>query len=277
MQRPALPERHRDRVQAVPAVEVQVEDGVDDVEAAHPEADGEEQQPRHGAEVAGDREPGGRRSQPQRQTERVVTEPGEALGVGVEDERRQRDRPQVAARLRELERREHQQGDRDEREQPDLAPPEPPGGELSRRRARVARVDLGVDEPVEGHRGAARAHHGHGDPEELRPGRQAVGGKERAGIRERQRVHAVLDLDEPGEECGLGGGAASGHAGESRQVAAGAAVSPLAAAAASSPASSSPSSPVMAPMGAASCPNFSSRYVRMARMAATSPMTNSTE
>ena len=55
--------------------------------------------------------------------------------------------------------------------------------------------------------------HGDRDPQQLRPGRHAVGGQERARVGEGQRVDAVLDLDEPGEECGLGRGDAPGHAG----------------------------------------------------------------
>ena len=74
------------------------------------------------------------------------------------------------------------------------------GRDLAAGGARVARVHLGVDEPVQGHGRAARPHHGDGDPEQVCPAGQALGGQEGAGIGERQRVHAVLHLDETSEE-----------------------------------------------------------------------------
>ena len=191
-------------MQPAPPVEVEVEDRVDDVEAADPQPDGEEQQPRDGAERPAHRQPRGRRRQAQREAERVVAEPREALGVGIEDEGGQRDGPEVAARLGELERRDDEQRHRHGREEPDLASAQAPGRQLARGRARVARVELGVDQPVERHGRAARPDHGDRDPHQLRPGRHAVRRQKRAGVGEGQRVDAVLDLDEPGEECGLG-------------------------------------------------------------------------
>ena len=70
------------------------------------------------------------------------------------------------------------------------------GGQLPRRRPRVAGVDAGVDEPVERHRQRAGADHRHGDPDEVVRARDAVDGEEGADVRERQREDRVLDLHE---------------------------------------------------------------------------------
>ena len=66
----------------------------------------------------------------------------------------------------------------------DLRPRERAGGELAIRRARVPRVDLGVDETVQGHRERPRADHRDRDPDHVaRPGQAST-----AGTRPRRRT-----------------------------------------------------------------------------------------
>ena len=206
-QRAPLAERHRDRVDALATVEVEVEDRVDHVEAADPQPHGQEQQHRRQRDAARHRDPGGGRREAVGQAQRVVAEPGEALGVGIDDEGRDDDRPQVAAGRRQEERGQHEHAERGGREGHDLGAREAAGGQLALRRARVAGVDAGVDQAVQGHGGAARRHHGDRDPDERLPRRDALLGEHRAGVGEGQGVDAVLDLDEPGEQGRAHGGA----------------------------------------------------------------------
>ena len=74
-----------------------------------------------------------------------------------------------------------------------------PARELAARGARVARVDAGVDEPVQRHRERPRADHRERDPEQVVRRRRLADGEERADVRERQREDRVLDLHEPRE------------------------------------------------------------------------------
>ena len=71
--------------------------------------------------------------------------------------------------------------------------------------ARVPRVDLRVDQPVEGHRQRAGADHRHRDPDEIVRARHSVDRQQRADVREREREDGVLDLDERREAAQVGG------------------------------------------------------------------------
>ena len=88
---------------------------------------------------------------------------------------------------------------RETAERRDLRARQRAGRELPRRRARVARVDLGVDEPVEPHRERPRADHRDRDPGHRPEPGPAVDREERADVRERQREDRVLEPDEPRE------------------------------------------------------------------------------
>ena len=68
--------------------------------------------------------------------------------------------------------------------------------ELARRGPRVARVELGIDEPVDRHRERPRADHRDGDPHHVREPGPRVDREERADVRERQREDGVLDPHE---------------------------------------------------------------------------------
>ena len=74
------------------------------------------------------------------------------------------------------------------------------GGELSSGErasagARIGRVDAGVGEPVEGHRGRARGEHGDYDPEQLVCSRKPGGSEHCATKSEGQSEDRVLPLD----------------------------------------------------------------------------------
>ena len=75
-----------------------------------------------------------------------------------------------------------------------------PLGQLASGGARVLRVDVAVDDPVEAHRGGARARHRDDDAGDARDGKAvAARGDGRGGERERQREQRVLELDHPAE------------------------------------------------------------------------------
>ena len=69
--------------------------------------------------------------------------------------------------------------------------------QLAHRRPRVERVEARIDEPVEAHRGAARADHADDNPRHLRPRERLIApGQQRPGQRKRQREHRVAEADE---------------------------------------------------------------------------------
>ena len=97
-----------------------------------------------------------------------MAEPGDALEVRVDDEEEDRDRPEPAHDRVELEDGDEEDRERRCAEREHLPARERPGRELAARRARVARVDLGVDQPVQAHRQRPGADHRHRDPEPVR-------------------------------------------------------------------------------------------------------------
>src|SRR5690349_23966578 len=144
-----------------------------------------------------DRHPGADRREAVGGAEPEVAEPREALQVRVHDEHRDRDRPQVVRLRRELEDGDEEERERGRAEEDDLGDGQLPARELAAGGARVARVDTGIDEPVERHRERAGPDHRERDPDEIVRGRRLADGEERADVRERQREDGVLDLDEP--------------------------------------------------------------------------------
>ena len=85
-------------------------------------------------------------------------------------------------------------------EAPGEAGTEQAGGDVAGFGARVAGVDIGVEDAVEGHAGRAGADHGDDDPDELPGGavdREAAvaPGQEGAGEGKWQRKDRVLELD----------------------------------------------------------------------------------
>ena len=124
-------------------------------------------------------------------------EPRDALQVRVDDEADDRDRPEPAARAGRAARpRRGRARARRGRRATTCARESCPRGQLAPRGARVARVDLRVDQPVERHRQRPGADHRQRDPEQVVRARDAVDREERADVGERQREDRVLDLDE---------------------------------------------------------------------------------
>src|SRR5439155_25591950 len=99
---PALAEAHRDRRQPLRAVDLEVEQRIEQVEPGHPERDGAAERPRLPRDRAGDRRPGPDRGEPVDRPEPEVAEPGPALQVRVDDEARDRDRPEPVDKRVEL-------------------------------------------------------------------------------------------------------------------------------------------------------------------------------
>ena len=160
----ADPEARRDRVQAFPPVDVDVEERVEEVEAGDPGRDGAPELPGLERQLPRDRDPRAHRREPVDGAQPEMAEPRHALEVRVDDEARNRDRPEPAHDLVQLEDRNEKHDERREAEQPDLRARQQARRQLARRGARVARVELRVDEPVEAHRERSRADHRNGDP-----------------------------------------------------------------------------------------------------------------
>ena len=107
-------------------------------------------------ERAADGDPGRRRRDPQRESQHQVRERGEALGERVEEDDRQRHRRQPQAQR--IQRRAA--AGRTRRGAPPRSPRRSrataPGGQMAHLRARIARVDVRVQQAVERHGGRAR-------------------------------------------------------------------------------------------------------------------------
>src|SRR3712207_1648184 len=186
--------------QAFGSVEFVVLARVDDVEPGRPERDGGGEPEDARVEVAADGDPGGRRSDAEAEAKDDVGEGCKAFGEGVEEYDGERDRRQPEAERIQRPRGEEEDGRGDHDESPCECPGEQAGRDVSRPGARVASVDRGVDDAVEGHRRRTGADHGDDDPEQLAP--EIAGGEtglakrqQRAGQREREREDRVLELD----------------------------------------------------------------------------------
>ncbi len=69
--------------------------------------------------------------------------------------------------------------------------------QLAHRRPRIQRVVPRIDQAIEPHRSAARAHHADDDPGDLRPGERMIAPRQqRAGERKRQREDGMAEADE---------------------------------------------------------------------------------
>src|SRR6266508_5918650 len=156
-----------DRVQALLAVDIAVEQRVEEVEPGDPERDSRPKRPGLPGQLAGHRYPGTHRREPVHRTEPEVAEPGEPLQVRVDDETGERDRPQPPHQRIQLEARSEVERKSKGAERRDLSLREAPRGKLATRRAWVPRVDLRIDQPVDAHRQRTCANHRERDPEEI--------------------------------------------------------------------------------------------------------------
>src|SRR3954447_19494552 len=125
-----------------------------------------------------------------------MAEPGPPLEVRIDDEADERNRPEPATDVRELEARHEIERERERTEDDHLRSRQRTRGELTYRRSRVPRVDLGVDQSVQAHRERAGADHRDSDPDERVRAQYVLDGQERADVRKRQREDRVLDLDQ---------------------------------------------------------------------------------
>ena len=113
-----------------------------------------------------------------------------------------RDRPEPVRLRRELPDGDEEERERRCAEERDLHDRQLPARQLASGGARVARVDAGVDQPVQRHRERTRADHRERDPDEVVRRRRPADREERADVGERQREDRVLDLHEPREARG---------------------------------------------------------------------------
>jgi hypothetical protein len=129
-----------------------------------------------------------------------VGERGETFGVRIEEDHGQRQRRQTQTQRIQFEGSEEQEkGGRHRKARGELRR-EHPGGDGAYPGARIAGVDLGIDEAIEGHRRRARRHHGHHDPQQLPPDPRRIEatltkGEERSSEGEREGEDRVLELD----------------------------------------------------------------------------------
>src|SRR5439155_21162747 len=77
----AVSEADGNGVQPLLAIDLRVEERVEEVEASHPQRDGAAERPRRPGQASGDRDPGAHRREPVDGPEPEVAEPGEALQV----------------------------------------------------------------------------------------------------------------------------------------------------------------------------------------------------
>ena len=138
-------------------------------------------------QVAGHGEPRAHGGDADREAQREMAEPRHPLRERVEDERRDRDGPQHPRLLRQLGHRDEQDGEADGAEREYLPIARRARRQLPGGGARVRRVDVGVDDPVQGHRERPRADHGEQDPAERG---DAAGSPSGRGTRPRARTAA---------------------------------------------------------------------------------------
>jgi hypothetical protein len=123
---------------------------------------------------------------------------GEALGVRIKKQNRQRDGRKLQRQRIQLPRGEHQQRRRDQSEHPGEADGKLAFGQSAIGGAGIARVIFQVGDAVDGHGGGTRAYHGDDDPQNLAPSWKraaSAGGEERPYQREGQGEDGVLELD----------------------------------------------------------------------------------
>ncbi len=192
----ALAEANRHRLKPLLTIDVQIEQRVEEVEARDPERDRAAEGPGLPRQLALDRSPGADRRQAVDGPEPQVAEPRPALQVRVDHEPDDGDRPEPVHQRVELVDGNEEQRERAGAEEHHLRLREQPRRELAPRRARVARVQAGVDQAVQSHRQRAGTDHRDRDPEQVVRARGSVHGEERPDVRERQREDRVLELDE---------------------------------------------------------------------------------
>src|SRR3989337_1426147 len=130
---------------------LEVEERVEEVESRNPQKHGPADGPRLPGSRPGDSEPGTDRREGETGAEPEVAEPREALQVRIDDEHHNGDGPQPAHDRVELEHGDEEHRERRAAEGEYLHARESSARELARRRAWIARIELGVDESIECH------------------------------------------------------------------------------------------------------------------------------
>ncbi len=161
------PQLGGDGVQPLLAVELQILQGIEDVEPGHPEKDRNPEHHHLPADIAAQGDPGPHRRRPQADSQHDMGEGGKPLAEGVEGEEEKHQRREVEAKGVEHPGGDQQRGQRDDHEQPRLSARDLAGGDVAAGGAGVLGVDAGVDDAVQPHRPGARSDHRHADPEDL--------------------------------------------------------------------------------------------------------------
>ena len=197
-ERSPLAEPRRPRVQALRAVDVDVEERVEEVEPGDPRADGAAERPRLPRQLALDRRPGADRREPVDRAEPQVAEPREPLQVRVDDERRDGDRREPAHERVELPDGDEVDDQRAEAEPDDRRPASavPDGSSRPAVRGFAASMPASISRfsAIASERAPiiATVIQSRSWPEGTPSDRE-----ERADVGERQREDRVLELDEP--------------------------------------------------------------------------------
>ena len=185
----------RNGSQAFAAVELLVLKRIDDVEARRPEEDREAEEDRQGRNGAAHRDPCPDGRQREAKAEDEMGERGEALRVGVGEQKRQRDRRQQERQPIQARGGSEEEGDRGDEECPHESDREGAGGQGTRGRPGICGIDAAVGEPIVGHRGAPRADHRQQNFRESSCAGPAAGREHRGVERERQRKESMAELD----------------------------------------------------------------------------------
>src|SRR5206468_1035325 len=126
-----LAEADGDRLQALLAVDLQIEQRVEAVEAGHPERDRAAEGPRLPRDRSRDRRPGTDRRKSVDRPQPEVAEPGPALQVRVDDEAGDREWPEPMHEWVELEDRDQEDDERGDAEGDDRRGREQSGRQLA--------------------------------------------------------------------------------------------------------------------------------------------------
>src|SRR6185437_415158 len=137
-------EPRRERVEPLFAVDLEIEERVEKVEAGHPERDSGAKRPGRPGQFPSDRDPRADGCEAVDSTQPEMREPGPALQIRVDDKRGNGDRPEPAHDRVELKDRDQEERERGDAKKDDLATAQQTAGKLPRGRPRIARVDGGI-------------------------------------------------------------------------------------------------------------------------------------
>ena len=177
------------------AVVVMILTGIDHVESSHPECHRRSKQQYPRIERPTNRDPSGRRSNAEREAEKQMRPARESLAIGIKKDHRQSHRRKQQRQTVLLGCGENKNSARDQNERTNKRRRQLSDRKRASSSARIGRINRGVGQPIEGHGGGPRRNHGHDNPCQLPPRRQASGGQHGSAERKREREDRVFPLD----------------------------------------------------------------------------------